>query len=58
VTGVGSGRFGAEEEGAEPNSEGVISGGGDGARILILEEGRRIHFGGSWIAKGDDLLKS
>ena len=36
ITGVGSDRFGGDEMGAELNREGVISGGGEGAVMLVL----------------------
>lgn len=36
ITGVGSERFGGEDGDAEPNSEGVMSGGGDGAKVSMF----------------------
>ena len=35
ITGVGSDRFGGDERGAEVKREGVISGGGEGAVMLV-----------------------
>jgi hypothetical protein len=42
ITGVGSERFVGEEGGAEPNKEGVISGGGDGAIVSVFKKRKYI----------------